>query len=328
MNSQVKKWVQYALFMSIGGILLYLTFATLNPTELWANIRNTHLGGLLLALGIGFLAIIIRGVRWVQLVESMEYQVSAPRAIAAVAFSYLVNLVTPRVGEVARCTALNRTDQIPIDKLVGTVVLERVVDTLMFGLVFLVTLVTQADLLRVFLNQSGAELPELGLTFLLWVIGALIGGAILVWKTKFVWEKWALAQKILGFVDGLWFGLKSLRTVKNKPLFWLYSLSIWACYVGTIVIGFQIVPGLDSLGVQEAFFISVAAALGFVIPVPGGIGAYHFLVSKALFVLGFELTLGTAFATVIHSGQSLMFVVTGALGFVFLYFAGRKTTLE
>jgi glycosyltransferase 2 family protein len=90
------------------------------------------------------------------------------------------------------------------------------------------------------------------------------------------------------------------------------------------VVGFQIVGGLSDLGVGAAFYISVAAALGFVIPVPGGIGAYHYLVSKALEVIGYSPELGTAFATIIHSGQSLMFIATGAIGMVYLYIARKK----
>ena len=75
--------------------------------------------------------------------------------------SHLVNLVTPRVGEVARCSAIKRTDNVPLDKLFGTVVLERVVDTLLFGIVVLITVVTQLNQLGNFLEQSGAAIREL-----------------------------------------------------------------------------------------------------------------------------------------------------------------------
>ncbi|MDB4124466.1 hypothetical protein N9579_04580, partial [Schleiferiaceae bacterium] len=126
------------------------------------------------------------------------------------------------------------------------------------------------------------------------------------------------------FATGMITGLRSLRSVNNKPLFWFYSVGIWTCYVVTIAVGFSIVDGVQGIGAEQAFFVSVAAGLGFVIPVPGGIGAYHFLVSNALIVLGLTKSDAISFATLIHSSQSLMFVFTGALGFVFLYFAGRK----
>lgn len=324
MKTGTKKALQYVLFLGIGSLLLYFTFKNVNPTELWSNIQSVDGAGLALVLGIGFFAIVLRGLRWVQLLHSLGYQVATSRAIAAVSFSYLVNLVTPRVGEVARCTALNKTDDVPFDKLFGTVVLERLIDTLMFGVVVAVTIVLQADDLAAFLTQSGAALPKLDTAFFLTYGASALAGIALVYVTRKVWIKWTFVQKILALVEGLVEGLKSVRKVKHKWLFWLYSLGIWTCYVGTIVVGFQIVDGLSDLGVGAAFYISVAAALGFVIPVPGGIGAYHYLVSKALTVLGYTPELGTAFATIIHSGQSLMFIVTGAIGMIYLYVARNK----
>jgi uncharacterized membrane protein YbhN (UPF0104 family) len=204
------------------------------------------------------------------------------------------------------------------------VVLERVVDTVMFGGVVLGTMIFSIDELGEFLMQNGAALPELNIWTLLELAGFLIGLGVLVLATRKIWLEWTIVKKVIGFLEGLYQGLRSLRTVENKPLFWFYSVGIWACYVIVIAVGFRIIPGLDAMGTDQAFFISVAAGLGFVIPVPGGFGAYHYLVSKALMVMGYTLEQGTAFATIIHSSQSLMFVLTGALGFVFLYFARRK----
>jgi len=324
MNGALKKTIQYVLFLGIGLALLYLTFKNVNPIDLWNNIRAVSIEGFALIVFIGFVAIVFRGLRWVQMLQSLGYEVKGSRAIAAVAFSYLVNLVTPRVGEVARCTALNRTDNVPIDKLVGTVVLERVVDTLLFGVVVLSTVFISSDELASFLSESGAQLPELSATTIFIASGVAIAGMLMVYLTRKIWLQWGFAQKIAGFATGMITGLRSLRTVNNKPLFWFYSIGIWSCYVATIAVGFTIVSGLERIGPEQAFFVSVAAGLGFVIPVPGGIGAYHYLVSKALVVLGLSPFVGTSFATLIHSSQSLMFVFTGALGFVFLYFAGRK----
>lgn len=324
MSGWVKKTVQYVLFLSIGVALLYLTFKNVNPVDLWNNLKEVPISGLLLVIAIGFTAIVFRGLRWVQMLQSLGYEVQGMRAIAAVAFSYLINLVTPRVGEVARCTALHRTNHVPIDKLVGTVVLERVVDTVLFAVVTLSTVLISGDELRDFMVQSGAQIPELSVTGSLVVVAVLIAMFAVVVFTRKIWMQWTVAQKISGFATGMIAGLRSLRTVNNKPLFWFYSVGIWTCYVVTIVVGFTIVDGVQGIGAEQAFFVSVAAGLGFVIPVPGGIGAYHYLVSKALVVLGLSPFIGTSFATLIHSSQSLMFVFTGALGFVFLYFAGRK----
>ena len=324
MVAWVKKVAQYVLFLGIGLALLYLTFKNVNPVDLWDNLKAVSVKGLIVIVAIGFLAIIFRGLRWVQMLKSLGYEVHSVRAIAAVAFSYLVNLVTPRVGEIARCTALNRTDKVPVNKLVGTVVLERVVDTLLFLVVVLSTVILSSDELSDFIVQSGAQLPQFSAIALV-LAGIILGsGVLLGYFTRNIWMQWGYAQKIIGFTMGMAEGLRSLGTVKNKPLFWFYSIGIWTCYVGTIAVGFTVFNGLESIGPEQAFFVSVAAGMGYVIPVPGGIGAYHYLVSKALVVLGLTAFIGTSFATLIHSSQSFMFVVTGALAFVFLYFAGRK----
>ncbi len=324
MTENVKKVLQYMLFLSIGGLLLYFTFQNTNPEELSKNIQSVDGFGLFIAIGIGLIAIIIRGIRWVQLLGTLGYNVSSLNAIAAVAFSYLVNLVTPRVGEVARCTAINRTDDIPIDKLFGTVLLERVVDILMFGFVFLITIITQATQLSIFLIQSGASFPSLSPLLVSALIGVTILLLIGLWSTRKMWSQWGFAQKIISFIQGLVEGLKSVQNVENKFLFWAYSVGIWMCYIATIFVGFKIVPGLEALGLSEAFYVSVAAGLGYVVPVPGGIGAYHYLVSKALTVVGYSPELGTAYATIIHSGNSLMFIATGAIGVLILYFTRKK----
>ena len=194
----------------------------------------------------------------------------------------------------------------------------------MFGLVVLITFITQAPELLLFLEESGASLPELNTGFFIVAGVVLFSIGAVLFLTKRIWLNWGFIKKIHGFVSGIIEGLKSIQKVDNKILFWTYSFAIWICYVGTIVVGFHIVEGLGDLGIGQAFYVSVAAALGFVVPVPGGLGAYHYLVSKALVVLGYTPELGTAFATIIHSGQSLMFVITGAIGMVILYFA-RKT---
>ncbi|MDG1903846.1 MAG: lysylphosphatidylglycerol synthase transmembrane domain-containing protein [Schleiferiaceae bacterium] len=324
MANWVKKTVQYILFLGIGVALLYLTFKDESPVDLWNNIKEVPMSGLLMVICIGFIAIVFRGLRWVQMLQSLGYQVHGMRAIAAVAFSYLVNLATPRVGEVARCTALHRTDKVPMDKLVGTVVLERVVDTLLFAIVTLSTVVISGNELRDFMTQSGAQIPELSLTGTVSIAVVFVAIIALVVFTRKVWMQWSVAQKVAGFATGMITGLRSLRTVDNKPLFWFYSVGIWTCYVVTIAIGFTIAEGVQGIGAEQAFFVSVAAGLGFIIPVPGGFGPYHFLVSNALIVLGLTKSDAISFATLIHSSQSLMFVFTGAIGFVFLYFAGRK----
>jgi len=79
MANWVKKTVQYILFLGIGVALLYLTFKNVNPIDLWNNLREVPVSGLLLVVAIGFIAIIFRGLRWVQMLQSLGYEVKHSR---------------------------------------------------------------------------------------------------------------------------------------------------------------------------------------------------------------------------------------------------------
>ena len=100
MQKKVKTTLQYFVFAALGGLLLYWTFAKVNPTQMWENIQSTHLPGLLLALAIGFTAIVIRGIRWIlQIIVDLQYQslhlfhVQAPQSVSPSLYRllYLMN---------------------------------------------------------------------------------------------------------------------------------------------------------------------------------------------------------------------------------------------
>ena len=76
----------------------------------------------------GFIAIISRGIRWVILLQNLNFSVSKLNSIYSVAIGYFTNIAIPRAGEITRCTSLNQTEDVPVDKLFGTIILERVID--------------------------------------------------------------------------------------------------------------------------------------------------------------------------------------------------------
>ena len=96
------------------------------------------------------------------------------------------------------------------------------------------------------------------------------------------------------------------------------------CYYLMVYVVFFALPETASLSWSDAFFVMVAASLGIVVPVPGGVGAYHYLVMLALGILGLSQEEGLAFATIVHSSQTLMLLFAGAAAFLFLYLERRK----
>ena len=88
----------------------------------------------------------IRTLRWRLLMEPMGYRPDKLNMFFAVMVGYLANQALPRLGEVLKCTILARYEKIPADKLVGTIILERLIDAISLLLVFCITLAIQPGL--------------------------------------------------------------------------------------------------------------------------------------------------------------------------------------
>ena len=90
---------------------------------------------------------ISRALRWKILMKPMGYNPSLLNTFFAVMVGYLANLAIPRLGEVLKCTILGKYEKVPPDKLIGTILIERAVDVISLGIVFIIALLTQASII-------------------------------------------------------------------------------------------------------------------------------------------------------------------------------------
>jgi uncharacterized protein (TIRG00374 family) len=241
--------------------------------------------------------------------------------VHAVTFAYFANTFIPRSGELARCAALNQTDDIPVDQLFGTVISERVVD---FVILMVLTCIAVFSNLPAFLGLiEGAELPD--------TTNAVIGGFVLLGALGLAWFKrkmllqLSFAQKVLSFLKGIWEGLNSIRQMKRKGMFLFHTFFIWSMYFFMAWVIFKSIGAVASITVTQALFIMVAGGFGMVMPAPGGVGAYHWAVMLGFSALGYAQELGFAVANVIWITQTAMIVITGGIAYLALmWFRIRK----
>ncbi len=283
------------------------------------DMRKASWPGILLSVIFGYLAIISRGMRWLILLEPMGYRTSTWRSIHAVGFSYFANTFVPRSGELARCVALNQTDNIPVDRLFGTVITERIVDFIMLLSITALAFFTNLEAFNTLLSGREAETDSGGLpTLLIWL--ALIGALLLV--LFFMLRRTVLLRgiynKVMGFIAGVGEGVKSVLKSKKKGLFLLHTFAIWLLYFAASYVIFLSISDTADLPMHHALFIMVAGGFGMVIPAPGGIGSYHWLIKLAFIAIGFSGTLGFAVANVLWLSQTVMMIVGGAFGYLAL----------
>ncbi len=312
----LRKGLTYLVFFGIGLGLFWLAMQGVeDPEALKRDMRSAQWWGIAASFVMGYLAIVSRGLRWNLLLAPMGHHPAPSRSVHAVAFSYFANAFVPRSGEVARCAALNQTDDIPVDQLLGTVITERVVDFVMlFGLVGFALFTN----LNAFLElMEKAQLPA---TTTLAVAAALgVGGLVALWWLSRQHGRTGFLGKIAGFLQGIGTGIRSVLGMEKRGLFLAHTVFIWVMYFLMSYVLFKAIPAVSSIGWTDSVLVMVAGGFGMVLPAPGGIGSYHWAVSLGFAAVGFVGDVGFAVANVVWLTQTAMIVLTGGLGYVMLF---------
>ena len=127
-------------------------------------------------------------------------------------------------------------------------------------------------------------------------------------------------------MQGLLAGLRSVARLDNPAGFWGHTLAIWACYFLMVYLMFFALPATSNITVAHALFVMMSATFSYIVPAPGGFGTYHVFVTSALWVTGVPMADGLVFATVVHSSQTAMMLLSGTVGFAGLAFLRKKTS--
>ena len=313
---KIPSWLKTLLFASIGVSLLYFAFKGVDLKAVGKEMGNAKLEWIGLSMLVGLGAVVSRGMRWKLVLDSMGYRSTSWRTSYAIGIGYLINMVFPRAGEVARATALRRSDKIPLDVLLGTIIVERLIDLIIVSILLGLTLIlTYPELQKLLASTQGSESAanEGGIPWL-WIALSLI--LLAAWLLRDRFFKTAPGQRVQSFLRGLSQGFTSIVRL-DKPWAYLgHTVFIWASYFVMIYVCFFAMPATESIQIDQSLFVMMAASMGIVVPVPGGVGAYHYLVAKALEVLSVPYPEGLAFATLVHASQTIMLMSTGVIGFI------------
>jgi len=228
-----------------------------------------------------------------------------------------------------RCGFLARYDEPPADKLLGTVISERVVDLFILVILFAVTILVQYQLLGNFfyekiwmnLSEKFSNLFGTGLFSKFLILGVI---AIVVLGIYLLFKKLKIADKLNRFLLGIKEGILSIKNIKNVPLFIFYSLAIWVMYFLMILLVFYSLEATQNLGFMEGLTILVFGTFG-IIAVQGGIGAYHLIVQQVLLLYGVSAASGLAFGWVSWGVQTVLIVIVGVISFILLPIINKKS---
>lgn len=316
-----RKTIKVILTLLVGGVFLWLAFRNVPLSEVWQYARQISfywVPPFALTLLTGHF---LRAERWRLLIEHDQEELERSTLVAGVLTGYLLNIVGPRLGEVSRPVYVARREGLSSSKLMGTIVLERVIDIvtmafLLFGVC--IYLITDLDLLSQIFGEETVRLFSEGFAPMevVWIVGLLLlflaGGFAVWWTLLRLGERFETVQR---WVDRIQHalrmfrdGLLSARKVSRWGLFLTYTLLIWLCYTLMSYFPFWMFDMQEAydLSLLDALVVTVISAIGIAIPSPGGIGTYHYFVKQTLLVLfAVPAVTGLAYATVTHAATVL-----------------------
>lgn len=324
--------LQYLFFLGVGFLFLWLGFRKLDLSEVWTDILKADYWWLLFSLLFAIASHVARALRWNLLINSLGYKTKLSSTFFSVMIGYMANTAVPRMGEFARCGVLSRKEKIPFNKLFGTVISERFFDMLVLVLIIFLVVIFQFDLLGDFVYKIFNPLIDKTFTNLTSIIifsivlFAFIGlTGYLIWFYKEKIKLLKFYDSIRLFIEGLWNGIKTIIKMQQKWLFIFYTIVIWFFYVVMVYLPFRMLHDTSFLSLIDGTTVMALGSLGIVAPVPGGIGAYHYITKVILTELfSVEANSAMSYATIVHAGQTFLNVIFGSLSYLLIGFYSRK----
>jgi glycosyltransferase 2 family protein len=319
LKQQLSKWLSILLPVGLGVFLIvytYQQFSAEQIDEIKSQFREARYEYIWLSLVFGLITLWSRAYRWQFTLETMGFQTTFANRLMAVIISYFVNMSIPRSGEVSRALILKKYEDVPFDKGFGTIIAERVVDSLFLLSFIFLALVLQFDIVKTFVLD---KIPFN--TLLIVGITGLVLFVTFLWvlrktkHSKVIWFK----QKISGFTEGL----QSITKIKKRGAFLLHSLIIWGGYVLMFYVTIFALPDTAELSFGAVLAAFVVGGLAITLT-NSGFGAYPFLISKILLLYGVAETSGNTFGWIVWTAQTLMIVVLGTLSFLLLPLINRN----
>jgi len=324
----ILKTLKFLGFLSFGIILLYFAFKGISFKTILQDLKSVNYWWVLLSLFFALLAYMARAYRWNIIIEPLNYKPPVLHTFYSLMVGYLANFAFPRIGEITRCASLSKKEKIPVDKLIGTVIVERAVDLLSLLILLILLLIIRLDTFGSFLgNNVFIPLSEkisstFDFSWFIWIViaGTFIGFISLYFVFREQLAKIVVVNKVKNLVKGVLSGLKTVYQMKRRWEFIIFSILIWVFYLlMTWVVVFAL-PATSGLNLIDGLFILVIGGLGMSAPVQGGIGAFHWIVSRGLASVYAFISIeeGLVFATVSHGSQAIFAIALGTLSFVLL----------
>jgi len=335
-------FLKFSLFLGVGLVILYLVYqkqdAAYQEDCLLKNIpaadcsliqkvvddfKVVNYAWIGLVLLLFSLSNISRAIRWGMLQQSLGYQPRLINNFFSVMLGYFANLGLPRLGEIIRAGTISKYENIPIEKVVGTVVVDRTLDVICLLLVIGLAVLLEFDTVVRYLQEL-SQLKDKGMAMLglVGVLGVLLG-FVYLFRARI--EQTKIYKKVVDLLKGLWEGIKTVANIKNPGWFLFHTVNIWFMYFAMTYVCFFAFEPTAHLSPKVGLMAFVVGAIAITIPSPGGMGTYHLLVTSLLTLYGIAEADAFSFSNILFFSVQLgINVVLGIIALIVLPIFNRN----
>ena len=328
MDEKTLKILKSIFWALLAVALLWFSFRGVDWKEFWKVISSSRWGYVVLAMVAGVLSFVIRSLRWRLLLLPADPEIERIDCYDGFTIGRLCDLAIPHICELVRCGYV-QTPRLSFEKALGTVVLERAWDILMLGLLIFVLLVFRGEQYGSFFLErivrpvtDSLGISPWKLLLVLFLLAIVIFLAVWAWRRhrsghdRTSSGKGSFLERLAGFFHGIVQGFSSFLKMKGKGWFVLLTLLLWSMYLMMSWFIIKALPEDLGLNLVDALFIMLVGSVAGIVPVPGGFGAFHYIVALALqtlYAIPFET--GIIFATLSHESQTIMLILCGLLAY-------------
>lgn len=326
-----KKWLglgmRYGLPVALTVLLVVYMFRKVNFTEMLDLIRHgVDYWWILCAMGISVFSHVFRAARWRLQLTALGIRPPFMALCCSIFGCYALNLVFPRLGEVWRCTYIASSQKASFTSVLGSMIGDRLADTLMVLLLLLLCLVVAAPALEAFLTRYPVGRDFVGLVSQVWFWVAIIGGVALCVLLLRLFRDTAIVRKLREMALNMWEGFSVVARMKGRWQFLLLTFCIWGCYYFQLYVAFYAFdftralchgPGMAG-GLVPCLVAFVLSSISMAIPSNGGLGPWNLAIMFGLAIYGVSDAEGTAFSMLQWSGQTVMLIILGIYTMVYI----------
>ena len=341
MKKHIGNFLKLAVSLGIGVSLVLWFLGQMSESDkqhVIDDIKRADYFWVILAPVLGFISNYFRAERWRSLLKPLGHTPGAVNTFLSVMIMYFLNLFFPRLGEVSRCGILARYENIPLDKAIGTMVLERLADLVCITVIAGFLFVAEHDKFLMLYDQivtnSKTTFADIiaknqisdTVKYSIFGLAAFIIAALLAYQIKkagFSNIVTAGKERALGLLRGI----ISIKDVESPFMFLFHTIMIWVCYYFMAYVGFRMFPETSGLSMMAGgvclFFSGVAYSL-----TPGGLGLFPIFMQIILGLYGVVGSAAMSLGLVVWSVQTGAVIVTGLISLILLTIINREPSLN